>query len=284
MSYWDAIERHDGSGRMWTSEPQVRARINRRISGDPEVWATTWLARRIADRLPLGRVASLGCGLGNLERDLVRQGIAHQVVGIDSAPRCVDEARRLAAAAGFASAIDYRCADARDWLAGERGLDGVFFHGSLHHFDQLDDLLGKARAALAPGGFLYFDEYVGPARDEWRWRHLLRWNVLYYRLPRALRRTTVVRRPRSDDDPTESVASSSILAAVARWFEIVERRDYGGQLVTWLYPYLDPGAGAAYARALDWLLDLEDRELARAGRGQNRSHYTVVLARRPDGG
>ena len=128
------------------------------------------------------------------------------------------------------------------------------------------------RRALAPEGLLYLDEYVGPARDEWGFGHLLRWNLLYYRLPAALRRTRLVRAPRNDEDPTESVASSSILSAVDSAFEVIERRDYGGQLLAWIYPYLSRADDAAHARAVDWLLDLEERD----ARG---SHHTVLLAR-----
>jgi SAM-dependent methyltransferase len=279
MSYWDRLERH-AEVDMWMAHPRVRERINLRVSGERGVWPTTWLARRIAPRLPLGRVASLGSGLGALERDLVRQGIARRVVGVELAPRCVEEARRLAAGERLDDRIDYVRADARDWLTGERGLDAVFFHGSLHHFDRLDDLLARVRSALAPGGLVYLDEYVGPARDEWRPRHLLRWNLLYYRLPRALRRTRIVRAPRNDDDPTESIASSSIPAAMERAFELVERRDYGGQLVAWMYPYLARADADAHARAVEWLLDREDADLARAGaRAARRSHHAVLLAR-----
>ena len=37
-----------------------------------------------------------------------------------------------------------------------------------------DALLAAVRARpRAPRGVLYLDEYVGPARDEWTWRHLL---------------------------------------------------------------------------------------------------------------
>ena len=274
MSYWDRLDRH-GVEAFWMSHPRVRERINLRVSGDRAVWPTTWLARRLAGRLPLARVASLGSGTGALERDLVRQGIARRVEGVELSAACVVEAERLAAAEGVASRIVYHRADARDWIDGERDLDAVFFHGSLHHFDRLDDLLAKVGRALAADGLLYLDEYVGPARDEWRLRHLLRWNLVYYRLPRALRRARVVRAPRNDEDPTESVASSSILAAVERRFDLLERRDYGGQLVAWLYPYLARADERAHERAVEWLLDLEER----SPRARADSHHAVVLAR-----
>jgi hypothetical protein len=94
------------------------------------------------------------------------------------------------------------------------------------------------RRALAPRGILYVDEYVGPSRDEWGWRHLLRWNVVYRSLPAAARRTHVIRRPINREDPTEAIASSGILPAVESHFRVLARRDYGGNLLAPIYPSL----------------------------------------------
>ena len=43
VGWWDDAERHE-TERFWMAHPAVRARINRRVSGDPGVWPTTWLA------------------------------------------------------------------------------------------------------------------------------------------------------------------------------------------------------------------------------------------------
>lgn len=262
------------------SPPAVRARINRRVTGDSSLWPIAWLPSVVPDRVPFARSMSIGCGVGNFERSLVELNIVEAVTGIDASAEVIVEARRRAEQAGMTDRIQYVAADARETLKRARDLDAVFFHASLHHFDRLPELLGMVRRALRPRGILYLDEYVGPARNEWTWRHLLKWNAVYRTLPPAVRRTRIIRRPINREDPTEAIASSGILPAVEEHFRVIARRDYGGDLLTVIYPSLlrpDQPNGPSpelFNEVIESLLDREERLLAR-GRG---SFQTVVVA------
>ena len=279
-SYWSRLERHTDWGGHWMNHPAARAAINRRVTGDPARWPIAWLPDVVAGRIPFGRALSVGCGVGNFERSLVELGIVRQVTGIDASAEVLAVARRSAAEAGMAERISYVHADARDTIEAERGLDAIFFHASLHHFDRLDALMAAVGRALAVRGVLYLDEYVGPARDEWTWRHLLAWNAVYRALPAAVRRTKVIRRPINVEDPTEAVASSAILPAVSKHMRLIARRDYGGNLLEPIYPSLlrpNQAGGPApevFDACIEKLLAREDRLLAR-GRA---SYFTVVVA------
>ncbi|HEY1434840.1 MAG TPA: class I SAM-dependent methyltransferase [Thermoanaerobaculia bacterium] len=277
--YWSDLQKHAWDG-IWMNEAAVRERINLRVTGDPLVWPIQWLPTVIPGRTPFARALSIGCGVGHLERSLVDHGIVREITGVDVSPEVLAEAARRTAEAGCGDRIAYVAGDAREVLGRTRDLDAVFFHESLHHFDRLSELLGLVRDALAPGGILYLDEYVGPARDEWTWRDLVRWNLVYWSLPRAVRRTRVIRVPVTDDDPTEAVASSGILPAVSEHFRILARRDYGGDLLEPIYPSLlrpdQPNGPSAelFASVITTLLDREERMLAR-GRAR---FQTVVVA------
>jgi SAM-dependent methyltransferase len=284
--YWDDLDRHVGGACMdeiWLANPFVREAVNLRISGDAGRWPLDWFQQAFADRLPLARAVSIGCGVGALERDLVSKGICLDVTGIDAAEAPLARAREGAIAAGLTSRISYVRTDGYEYLATQEGqLDAVFFHASLHHFDRLDDLLRRIRLALKPGGLLYVDEYVGPSRHQWSPLRLLLPNLAYYALPRAARRVGVVRAPINRDDPTEAVASHEIVPAISRWLQIRERRDYGGNLLSLIYPNLNlsgaktgtsPGAlQAAVRRLLAW----ESALLALGA----RSYFTVLVAER----
>lgn len=262
------------------NHPAVRAAINRRVTGDPQLWPIAWLPSVVPGRTPFGRALSVGCGVGNFERTLVDFGIVRRVTGIDASPEVIAEARRSAAEAGMGESISYAVADAREQLAGERDLDAIFFHASLHHFDRLPAFLGLVRRALAPRGVLYLDEYAGPSRGEWSWRHLLRWNSAYWRLPRAVRRTGIVRAPINREDPTEAIESSGILPAVDAHLRVLARRDYGGNLLAVIYPSLlrpnQPGGPPPeiFDEAVGELLRREDALLKRGAPG----FHTVVVA------
>ncbi|RMH22863.1 MAG: class I SAM-dependent methyltransferase [Acidobacteria bacterium] len=296
--YWDKVEHHLGRRhleRMWMDHPRVRARINRRVTGDPGRWPTDWLCQRLAGRLPLARGLSIGCGTGGLERDLLRKGVVRRITGVDLGEEPLAYARRAAEETGLGAAVDYVRADARRYLEQHpRAFEAVFFHASLHHFDRLDELLSAVRRALVPGGVLYLDEYVGPSMGDWGVRLLLLPNLVYYALPKALRRPRLVRTPRNPDDPTEAICAAGIMAAVERHFDVRARRDYGGNLVSLLYPNLRrPGEGAAspsaalFDQAVDFLLDLEELLLRYPWLpGGGRSFHSVVLAQavEEDGG
>jgi SAM-dependent methyltransferase len=278
-NYWADPEKHAWDG-IWMNHPAVRAWVNRRVTGDPSLWPVHSIRQVVPDRLPFGRALSIGSGLGNFERALVQLDIAATVTGIDLSPEVLVEAERRAAEAGMSGRIRYVAADARAFLGEARDLDAVCFHASLHHFDRVGDLLDRVRKALKPGGILYLDEYVGPSRHEWTWRHLVDWNVRYRLLPEAVRRTHIIRRPISDADLTEAIASSDILPELERRFRVLRRFDYGGNLLSAIYPSLlrpdQPGGPPAetYDRVVGKLLDAEDAVLAKGA----PSFHAVLVA------
>lgn len=243
---------------MWMSHPLVRRAINERTTGDPNVWPISALRRTAATAL------SIGCGTGGLERSIVDAGISRDVTGIDISEAPLAEARKLAEG----RPIRYVVADAWSFLR-KHSVDAIFFHGSLHHFDRLDELMDLVARALKPGGFLWYDEYVGPSRDEWSWRLLLPMNIAYYRLPRAMRGPRLVRAPINREDPTEAIASSRIVGATLRRFRVVERRDYGGNILAFVYPNLR-------VRPDPWITKLIDWDLAASKR--RPSYHTLMLA------
>lgn len=263
VNYWENLAHHSDE-QIWMAHPLVRRAINERVSGDPNIWPITAL------RVRLGRTAgtslSIGCGTGGLERSIVDEGISRDVTGIDISEAPLAEARRLAGD----RPIKYLVADAWTFLR-ENAFDAIFFHGSLHHFDRLDELMDIVARALRPNGFLWYDEYVGPSRDEWGLRELLPLNIAYYRLPAAMRRPHLVRAPINNEDPTEAIASSQIVAATERRFRIIDRRDYGGNLLSVIYPNLRraPQFDRWIAKLIEW---------DGAAMRRRPSYSTVVLA------
>ncbi len=289
--YWDDVGRHlanEAEGLFWLSDPFVRRRVNERVTGSPDRWPTDWLREYLAPRLPLREAVNIGCGTGSLERDLVRKGIVARIVGIDSAPQPVEYARRETEKAGLsAEQAGFVSADARQFLAEQRNLDAVFFHGSLHHFDRLDELMEIVEGALGQSGLLIADEHVGPSMGDWGPRTLLLPNVFYYLLPRRLRRVRVVRTPRNPDDPTEMICSAQIRGAIARRFRVEAARDYGGNLVSLIYPCLrrpgiakDSPTPEEFRRGVEFLLRSEDRLLRWPGIFRQTSFYSLIVAQK----
>jgi SAM-dependent methyltransferase len=282
MSYWEDVAHHAPTDLFWMTHPLVRRRIGAFVTGDPKKgYPLDWFMDRLQDRLPFARMLSVGCGTGPAERHLALAGAARQITGIDMSTPALEEARKAAAAAGLGERVTYETADAHAYLKSHGPWDAILFHQSLHHLDRLRELFGLVEAALVPDGILFFDEYIGPSRDEWSWGRMLIPNLVYATLPLALRRTKIVRPPVTDDDPTEMLRSSQIAPIVRERFDIVEWRDYGGNLVILIYPSLrqpapgDDAARARFDRALERLFRLEDRLLE-----FQASFHAVVIARK----
>jgi O-antigen biosynthesis protein len=272
VTYWDDLSRHTDLVSIWMAHPLVRAAINTRVSGDPSVWPVEALKREIAAHIPVRAAVSIGCGLGSLERSLIDEGVVSSITAIDISETAIAEARRSAGT----RAAQYVCADAREYLrARPASFDAVFFHQSLHHFDNLDELMALARTALRTAGFLYIDEYVGPSRDEWSPFKLLLPNVAYRMLPRSTWRPHLVRAPINREDPTEAIRSSRILPAIEKHFVTTSRKDYGGNLLSVIYPNLSQVDKRAFDAAVRKLIGMED-QLLRLGAS---SYYTAMVAR-----
>lgn len=274
--FWNRGHRHGGVP-TWMHEPAVRAAINERVTGSPDVWPIDWLRTRLDGRV-FERAASLGCGTGALERDLLSKGICRSLVGFDLSPQALDIARRLAGEAGL-SGVRYEVADLNRLVLPEGGYDAAFFHQSLHHVEDLDHCLSQVARALPPGGLVYFDEYVGPSRDDWNRELLAEAETVYATLPRTLRRRRHLQLPVDWRDPSEAVRSARIVDAIARHLRIEEKRDYGGNLLSVIHPHLRwDGAPAEDRRAVLTELIAAERRLLEAGA---KSFYSVIVAAAP---
>ncbi|HEY3354508.1 MAG TPA: methyltransferase domain-containing protein [Polyangia bacterium] len=96
---------------------------------------------------PAMRVVDLGCGTGELTRVLHERLAARETVGVDSSPAMLE---RAGAHAG--GDLRFERGDIATWEGA--GYDLVFSNAALHWVEGHEALLGRLRAAVAPGGQL----------------------------------------------------------------------------------------------------------------------------------
>ncbi|HEY6051769.1 MAG TPA: class I SAM-dependent methyltransferase, partial [Thermoanaerobaculia bacterium] len=253
--------------------------INRRVTGDPNRWPMEWFRDRYAPQ-PLSRGLSVGCGPGLLERDVLAKRICRTVEGIDFSREAIAQARRGAEEANLAHALEYSVGDVNALALPAGRYDIVFFHGSLHHVRSVERALAEVRRALKPGGLLFLDEYMGPARSEWRDADWAFARSAFDSLPEELKNRRELMIPIPLDDPLESIRSSAILPETRRLFRILEDRPYGGNVLWFVFPCLDMAAlRADTTGALSRLIALEDHLLEA---GWVESYYRVIVARKED--
>ena len=93
-------------------------------------------------------VVDLGCGPGNSTAVLARRWPEARLLGIDSSPEMIEQARAALPSASF------EVADLGDWLARADPVDVVFTHATLQWVPGHLDLMGDLVAAVRPGGWL----------------------------------------------------------------------------------------------------------------------------------
>jgi SAM-dependent methyltransferase len=91
---------------------------------------------------PGERVLDLGCGTGHLAQAIAERGA--EVVGLDSAPSMVEQARR-----NYPN-LRFEVADAAGFDLGR--FDAVFSNAVLHWVPQPQQVIASVRGALKPGG------------------------------------------------------------------------------------------------------------------------------------
>ncbi|HEY2202071.1 MAG TPA: hypothetical protein VGH56_09285 [Solirubrobacteraceae bacterium] len=230
---------------FWQS-PVARAAINRRITGDPELGPETHFARRHGPSIVAPHAVSLRASDAKLEIALVEAGSCERVTGLD------EEQGRVDFAAGrvpepLRDRIGFQLGTLDRWEPLEP-LGAAVCRSFLHRRQDLEAVLDRLAAMLAPGGLLFVDDFVGPARFQWTDAQLTAINRLLAQLPDELltdltakdgRRKRSVERPDPADwitaNPNEAVRSDEILPALDGRFERVETCFYGGAVFHQLF-------------------------------------------------
>lgn len=200
------------------AHPLCRQAINRRVSGSPHEWPLDWF-RRVHAPTPFARGVSFGCGLGAFERTAVRMGLVREIEAFDISPASLAAAREETRREGI-ECIHYSRGDFDAPYLPRAAFDVAFFHASLHHVASLERLFRELRFGLVPGGWIYFDEYVGPSRDRWTDERVRLARALLGLLPREAKRGVVLAPPIQADDPSEAVRSEEIPRFFHEFFEL----------------------------------------------------------------
>jgi SAM-dependent methyltransferase len=275
-AYWDSHHHKSHDPSYWMADPACRAAINRRVTGSAEEWPLDWF-RRVHAKTPFPRALSWGCGTGAFERSAVRAGIVAAVDGYDISEASLAEARRAAGEEGL-SGIRYRTGDFDDPRLPRGVYDAVFFHQSLHHVSRLERLFEAVAGSLVAEGALYADEYVGPSRNRWKPDHIRRAQSLLDRLPVRAKIPRRIDLPIEEHDPSEAARSGEIAGFLRSYFDPVEWKPYGGQIVSLVFPYLRPAWTQSEdgRRAVAEMLRLEDEEL---GADPSATYYLVAYGK-----
>lgn len=209
----------------WQNHPLAHERMMRLLGGRlRERWF-------VETYLPVGGVnrgLGIGVGTGATEMEILGSGAVRHYDLWDVSTAGLAAAREHAARYGMADRITTNVGDIQAADLGDERYDLITFIASLHHMADLDGVLAKCHRALKLGGVLWAAEYIGPDRFDYPNEHTRLARDMFHGIDSALKKSwePALRFPTPDEviaaDPTESVHSSEIPAAIARHFEQIE--------------------------------------------------------------
>ncbi len=280
-NFWDAavksIRRKGGKPRDVTMPPGViffenlylwERAVMEPISGRRQDTPVDWFFRTFVKE-KASRALSISCGTGFWERRIAEMGFAAEVDAFDYSRACLDWAADLARKGGLNN-INYWQADINKISLIPEHYDFAISVAALHHVSNLDYVLQEINRSLKPGGVFFFDEYVGPNRMQWPDEVLRIVNSVLKIMPPRYRKDLSGRIKEREErvpvnkmikiDPTEAVRSADILDVAGRYFEVLEKREYGGAILMPLFMNIIGNFDAAREedrRILDFCLYLE---------------------------
>lgn len=292
---WGNPDTWTAQGLHWTHLDQIRAAINLKVSGHSGISPLAWFFQSInvEHTLPLRRVLILGCGSGALDREIAANAWVEEIVSVDLSGKALEVAQQQASASGLNS-IRYFQADMNHLPIGsppflQGSFDAVLGVSSIHHCENLESLYRHLGYLLAPNGWFFINEYVGPDQFQWPDSQIHYLNRLANLLPQDLMTTRDgklkhnFRAPSVAEviavDPSEAICSSRILPLLHKYFSSVEVRPYGGGILHLLLAEVAQNfIGEQAGPYLRCLMSAED-ELYREGKLNH--DFACAIARFP---
>jgi SAM-dependent methyltransferase len=251
----------------WMGDPLIRTYINESLSGSPHGWPLNWFVEWLQGRT-FRRALSVGCGSGGLERDLLTRGICEEIDAFDGSAESIRIANQEAERAGMADRIHYSIGDFNEPQLPPNTYDAVFAHHSMHHVAKLEKLYRALLRAMKPDALFYMDEFIGPSRHEWTEENFAPQRAIYDALPASVRTVERLPMPIQPFDPSEAIRSAEIVPELKVGFDILEKRNYGGNVLSVMYAFTDGSVTAELIEA--------EREMLRGGA---EPYHAVIVAR-----
>lgn len=208
----------------WSFHPAAKARLHR-ILGAPS--REQWFCDNYLKGKTGLRALSIGAGRCTTElRILSMSGIARYDL-YDISPVALEAGRATAEEIGVADRANFICADINEIDLGEGAYDVITFIASLHHIQDVGEILARCRRALAPGGVIWAAEYIGPNYFAYPPEHTEFAQRFWSSVKDPFKKTWVDRIvfPTVEEviasDPTESVNSANIRSEFETIFDEV---------------------------------------------------------------
>ncbi len=220
--------------------PHVRARWNYLITGHKQTTYEEYVSKKFGSERNV-KMISIGSGVCSHELEFARLNPSWEITCVDFSDKLLMVAQKIAQREKLSN-IKFIIKDIYKYSLPNDYYNIVLFHSSLHHFKNLNHLIGKVYKSMAVNGKLIINEYVGANRFQYGKHQINEINRCLKLIDKDYKKvyktnmykkryygSGIVRMIISD--PSECIESENILPAIKFYFIVVEEKGYGGNLL-----------------------------------------------------
>jgi ubiquinone/menaquinone biosynthesis C-methylase UbiE len=226
----------------WSIIPKVQKRWNTLITGNPKLQYQQFVVDEFLH--PSKKIKMLSLGSGNCRHELKFASYENfnEILCLDISETLLNNANKTANKNNFKN-IKFKVQNVYEYDFPENYFDLVLFHASLHHFKNLDTILGdKLKKTLKQNGKLIINEYIGPNRLQFP-RHQIKYiNKSLNLIPKKYRKRFKLNFYKNKvygsglirmvlADPSECVKSKNIIPTIHKYYRTKYESYYGGNLL-----------------------------------------------------
>jgi 2-polyprenyl-3-methyl-5-hydroxy-6-metoxy-1,4-benzoquinol methylase len=243
-AYWSLMQTKKRPKLSWLELSTVNQYVNQRVTGHAQKHYTSLLS---GYKKKFNSVLIVGCGNGQLERDLFQQGIFKKSLGVDIAEESIKFAQAQAKKLNLKT-LSYKHFNLETENIKQLGkFDLVIISMVAHHIKNLNIFFRNLNQILLDDGILVMDEYVGPNRFKMNEDTIYAINNILDVMPMSLKkdflprdqyRLTYSNATEEDfqkSDPSEAINSENIEKFAFKNLHFEKKINYGGNLTHMLF-------------------------------------------------
>ena len=230
------------SSANWWIIPKVKERWNSIITGNKNLEIEEFIVKRFLSSKKDVKMLSLGSGSCYSELKFAEYPIFNEILCTDIADKALNLARTKAKQKNLSN-INFEVQNVNTFNFPKNYFDIVYFRSSLHHFKNIEKLLGSSvKETLKNDGLLIINEYVGPDRFQFSKHQMKSINKAMKLIPKKYRQRFNLKVNKNKiygsgllrmiiADPSESIESSKILPIIHKNYETIHEAGYGGNIL-----------------------------------------------------
>lgn len=237
-----AFNHLDTQSSNWWIIPKVKERWNLLITGDKNIGPEQYTVENFLKDKQNLRMLSLGSGNCSSELKFAYYDNFAEILCTDIAEKPLKEAERIARERKLKN-IRFKIQNANNVDLPDNYYDIVYFKASLHHFKNVNNLVGNSiKKTLKKDGLLIIDEFVGPTRFQYPKKQLEAINKAIKIIPKKFRTRYKLSITKNKiygsglirmilADPSECVDSENIIPSIHEHYQTIYEVGYGGNIV-----------------------------------------------------